>query len=546
MTFDAGSRGVVNSSDARGGSLRMANPGDWDSLDTGDTYYGYSWNFARLYSRTLVTYSSAPGAEGATLVPDLASELGKSSDGGKTWTYALKDGLTFQDGAPITSADVKYAVERSLDKETFPHGPTYFNEFLADVPDGFSVYESDTGLSSIETPDEKTIVFHLNRAFAGFDYLAALPVTAPVPQAKDTGTRYQEQYVSSGPYKFESYEIAESFTLVRNDAWDPATDQVRGGLPDRIEMSLNVDPDDLDQRLLSGDLDLDVANRGLGSAARAQVLADPERKKQADAAATAKTWFTSINGEVAPFDKLECRQAVMYAVDRTGYQAAFGGPIGGGDVATGLLPPSIPGHRAIDAYPVSTPTGDLEKAEQALAACGRPDGFETSYSYRNEIPVEKAAGEALQAALARVGITVTLKGYPQSDYTALYAGKPSFAKKENLGLLANGWIADWPDGYGFLAQLVDSRVIRESGGAYNFSVRDPQIDAMIDAAVSELDDNAARKDWAAIDAKVVEDAWVYPGVWSKSLLYRPKSLTNVFVSSGFGGYDFAALGVDPN
>ncbi len=140
---------------------------------------------------------------------------------------------------------------------------------------------------------------------------------------------------------------------------------------------------------------------------------------------------------------------------------------------------------------------------------------------------------------------MTLKGYPQSDYTALYAGKPSFAKKENLGLLANGWIADWPDGYGFLAQLVDSRVIRESGGAYNFSVRDPQIDAMIDAAVSELDDNAARKDWAAIDAKVVEDAWVYPGVWSKSLLYRPKSLTNVFVSSGFGGYDFAALGVDP-
>src|SRR5881628_109103 len=70
--------GVHNPSDQKGGTLRFANAGDWDSLDPADTYYAYSWNFVRLYGRSLVMFKSAPGADGATLVPDLADSLGKS------------------------------------------------------------------------------------------------------------------------------------------------------------------------------------------------------------------------------------------------------------------------------------------------------------------------------------------------------------------------------------------------------------------------------------------------------------------------------------
>src|SRR4051794_26882716 len=68
--------GINNPSDARGGTLRFANSGDWDSLDPANTYYTYAWNFARLYGRSLVTFKSAPGADGADLVPDLAESLG--------------------------------------------------------------------------------------------------------------------------------------------------------------------------------------------------------------------------------------------------------------------------------------------------------------------------------------------------------------------------------------------------------------------------------------------------------------------------------------
>ncbi len=75
-------------------------------------------------------FKSAPGEEGATLVPDLAEALGVPSADAKTWTYKLREGVKFEDGTPVTRKDVKYAVERSLDKTTFPNGPTYFNDFL--------------------------------------------------------------------------------------------------------------------------------------------------------------------------------------------------------------------------------------------------------------------------------------------------------------------------------------------------------------------------------------------------------------------------------
>src|SRR5829696_9179447 len=112
--FNAATTSVVNPSETKGGTLKFANPGDWDSLDPGETYYAYAWNFARLYGRSLLMFKSAPGKEGNTLVPDLAEGLGQSSDDGKTWTYKLRKGVKFEDGTEVTSKDVKYAVLRSV------------------------------------------------------------------------------------------------------------------------------------------------------------------------------------------------------------------------------------------------------------------------------------------------------------------------------------------------------------------------------------------------------------------------------------------------
>jgi peptide/nickel transport system substrate-binding protein len=546
--FDAANGGkVFNPSTKKGGTLKFANAGDWDSLDPADTYYGYAWNFGRLYWRTLTMFKSAPGGEGNEVVPDLAESLGQPSEDGKTWTYKLREGLKYEDGTAITSKDVAYGVARSFDKETFPNGPTYLNELLDWPKDYKGPYKSKGAdiSSAIETPDDRTIVFHLKQPFGGFDYLAQMSPTAPVPEAKDTGVKYREHVIASGPYKFEGDAPAgQNFALVRNENWDPNTDPNRPALPDRVEVQVNVNPDDLDNRLINGDVHVDIAGTGVQPAALAKVLPDPALKARTDNPTLPRLWYVSIPSTVPPLDNVHCRKAILFAADRTGYQAAYGGPLSGGEVATNLLPPIIPGFEKIDLYPSQDYKGDVAKAKEELEACGKPDGFETNIAYRAERPKEKATAESLQESLARVGIKLTLKPYPQGEYFAQYAGNPGFVKKNNIGLATNGWGADWNDGYGFLQQIVDSRVIRETGGSSNISVRSPEVDKLIDQALSETDTAAREKLWAQIDRQVMDEAMILPGVWAKSLLLRGKGLTNVFISDSQAMYDYVGLGVE--
>ncbi|MDQ1537289.1 MAG: peptide/nickel transport system substrate-binding protein [Actinomycetota bacterium] len=536
---------VFKPSSTKGGTLRFGMSGDWDSVDTGDTYYALSWNFLRNYARTLVVFKAAPGAEGTKLVPDLAETLGVPTDGAKTWTYKLRDGVKFEDGTAITSKDIKYAVARQLDKDTFPNGPTYLNDFLKDVPKGYSVYKDKNldSLKSIDTPDAKTIVFHLKTAFSGFDYFAQLPATAPVPVAKDTGAKYKEHVVSSGPYMFETVQLGKKYALKRNPSYDPKTDPDSGrlALPDKITVELGLNAPDIDNRLIAGDLDVDIAGTGVQAATQGKILGNAALKAKTDSAASARIWYTQLNVDVPPFNNIDCRKAVLLATDKTGYQRAYGGATGG-DIATSLIPPVVPGHKAIDLYEAKAkPQGDIPAAKAALAKCGQPSGFETNISYRSERPKEKATAESLQQSLSKVGIKLTIKAYPTADYTKLYAGKVDFAKKNDLGLIVYGWGADWPDGFGFMSQIVDSRVIKASGNT-NLGVKIPAVDAGIDKALATTDITARNAIWGDVDQTVMENAAVLPGVWSKGLLFRPDNLTNVFVNNGFSQYDYTAMG----
>jgi peptide/nickel transport system substrate-binding protein len=544
--FGAADGKIFKASDAKGGTLRYANSGDWDSLDPADTYYGYSWNFIRNYGRGLVAFKSAPGAEGNKLAPDLAESLGTPSNDAKTWTYKLRKGVKYEDGTEVKSKDVKYAVLRSTDKTTFPNGPTYLNDFLA-LPDGYKgpyVDPNVDGITAIETPDDYTIKFNLKSSFSGFDYFMGLPASIPVPQAKDTGTKYKEHVISTGPYKFDTNELGKKFTLVRNENYDPATDPATGRKPlaDKIEVELNVNADDVDNRLQSGDLDISIEGTGVQPAGQAKVLNDPTLKAKADNPTSARTWFTVLNSDVAPLDNIDCRKAVLYAADKSAYQRSYGGATGG-TIATSLMPPVIPGARKIDLYEaLDKPEGDLDKAKEHLTKCGKPDGFSTNISYRSERPKEKATAEALQQALGRINVKLEIKPYPLADYTKLYVGKPDFAKNNGIGLIIYGWGADWNDGFGFMQQIVDSRTIRPGGGNTNLGIRIPAVDAKVDEALKETDTAKRESLWADTDQLVMENAAALPGIWTKGLLFRPDTLTNVFVTEAFGMYDYSAIG----
>jgi peptide/nickel transport system substrate-binding protein len=547
-SYGAGITSVVNSSSATGGTLTFAESSTPDSFDPGNTYFAWVWDFSRLYATPLVTYRSCPGNCGQQLVPGTATSLGQVSDNGLVWTYHLKHGLKFEDGTPVTAEDVKYAVERTYDRSVLANGPTYFPVLLAD-PSYPGPYKDRAknlmGLTSVTTPDAYTIQFHLQHPFPDFNYVVAIPQTAPVPPDKDTGSNYQLHPLSTGPYMFESYQPGKQAVLVRNPNWTPNEDTQARQLVSKIVINLNVNADEIDSGLMSGAIDIDAGGAGVQAAARAEILSNPSLRKDADDALSGFLYFAYINTKVPPLNNLACRQAIEYAADKTDQQTAYGGPQVGGQIASTVVPPNILGYSQFDLYDaLSDPAGNLAKAKAALDACGQPNGFTVGLGYRSDRPTDVAAAQSLQAALGRVGINVQLHGFPSGTYYTGFAGSPSYVQRHDLGIDLGGWAADWPDGYGFLDELTNGNAISSSGNVNIEQLNDPVINKLFtEAASPTLTQAQETAIWPKIDLQVMKDAGILPEVYAKSLLYRNPAVTNVYVEDEYGMYNYAVLGV---
>jgi len=546
--FNAGVTGVVNSSTKKGGTVTFDNSSAPDSTDAGGTYYAFNLNFTRLYATPLTTYKSCGGSCGQQVVPALATSLGTATNNNKTWTFHLKSGVKFEDGSPVTSSDVKYAVERTFDRTVLPNGPSYFASLLAGnastYPGPFKDRAKNLmGLTSVTTPDPTTIVFQLKQPFGDFNYVVAFPQSAPVPPAKDKGTNYQLHPLSTGPYMFQSYQLNKQYTLVPNPQWNPSWDPQVKQLPSKIIVNLNVNANDIDNRLLAGDIQVDQAGSGVQAAARARILSNPTLKSNSDNPVNGFMWFYYINTKVAPLNNVHCRMAVEYAVNKTEMQTAYGGPYGG-NIASTAIPPTVIGYSKFDMYNALTkPGGDTAAAKQQLQQCGQPNGFNVNIAYRSDRPREVSSSQALQASLATVGIKATLKGYTAANYYGNFAGVPNYVHSHNLGLLAGGWGPDWPDAYGWGWALFDGGSIVPAGNTNIAELNDPAVNNLflqLEAATTDSDRVSISEQ---IDKKVMADAVMLPAVYSKALLYRPPNLTNVYVQTYYGMYDYSALGM---
>jgi len=542
--YNAGNTSVVNASTKPGGTVKYELSDAPDSFDPGNTYYAFMWDFSRLYARPLVTFETKPGADGLKLVPDLATSLGTPSNGGKTWTYTLRQGVKYQDGTEVTSADVKYAVERSnYAPAVISNGPTYFNANLVDNPTPYAgPYKDPTGnLASIQTPDKYTIVFNLKAPFADFDYLVSNPQTAPVPQAKDTGADYVKNIQSTGPYMFKSYVDGKSAVLVKNPNWSATTDPLRTQLPNEIDITMGVEQATVDQDLLAGSITGDLTGAGVLAATQPAILTDPTKKANADDALSGALVYMTLNTTVKPLDNLDCRKAVEYAVDKLSVQNVLGGPVRG-QIATTLLPPNVTGYTKYDLYPSTNESGDIAKAKDELTKCGQPNGFTTALSARSDRPNEINAATSIQASLKKVGINVTIQQYPSGKYFSDFAGAPAFASSHDLGMSMMAWAADWPTGYGFLDQIIDGATIKASGNTNISSLNDSNINSMLNAAIQNTDTTARNKAWGDIDKAAMADAAIVPLTYRLDLLYRPPNATNVYVTPAYGMYDYLTMG----
>ncbi|MDJ0384414.1 ABC transporter substrate-binding protein [Streptomyces sp. G-G2] len=528
----------------RGGTLNVLNNEPQSDFDPARLYTSGGGNVPSLVFRTLTTRNREDGAAGAKVVPDLATDTGKANADATEWTYTLKDGLAYEDGSPITTADIKYGIERSFAAE-LSGGAPYLRDWLVGGDTYQGPYkDGGKGLDSIVVPDAKTIVFKLRKPEGEFPFVATQTQFAPVPKAKDTGVTYEEHPVSSGPYKVVKNEgDGEHLVLERNGNWDPRTDEERKAYPDRIDVRSGLDAAVINQRLSTSsgpDAAAITTDTNLGPAELAQIGSDKNLAARVGTGHFGYINYLAFNPKVAPFDNPKVRQAISYAINRTSVINAAGGSALAEPATTFLPEREAFGHSAYDHFPAGR-TGDPVKAKQLLAEAGFKDGLTITltHSTAQNRQTSPEVATAVQQALAAAGITVKLEGLETNAFN-----ERRWDVKNTPGFFLSRWGADWPSGGPFLAPIFDGRQIVTNGSNYNHAqLDDPAVNAEIDEIAKLTDLTAAGKRWGALDKKVGEQALDVP-------LFHPvykrlvgKDVKGVVISDWTGVLDISQVSV---
>ncbi|WP_327168751.1 ABC transporter substrate-binding protein [Streptomyces subrutilus] len=542
-TAKAGPAGAAGAPQ-KGGTLTVLNNEPQSDFDPARLYTSGGGNVPSLVFRTLTTRNREDGAAGAKVVPDLATDLGRPNADATEWTYTLKDGLKYEDGSPITTADIKYGIERSFAAE-LSGGAPYLRDWLVGGESYEGPYkDGGKGLDSIVVPDPKTIVFKLRKPEGEFPFVATQTQFTPVPKAKDTGVTYEEHPVSSGPYKVvKNTGDGETLLLERNEHWDPKTDEERKAYPDTIDVRSGLDAAVINQRLSTSsgpDAAAVTTDTNLGPAELAQIGSNKELEARVGTGHFGYVNYLAFNPKVAPFDNPKVRQAIAYAVNRTSVVNAAGGSALAEPATTFLPEREAFGFTPYDHFPAGR-TGDPAKAKELLKEAGFADGLTITLTHSNaqNRQTSPEIATAVQQALAAAGITVKLEGLETNAFN-----EARWDVKNTPGFFISRWGADWPSGGPFLAPIFDGRQIVTNGSNYNHAqLNDPAVNAEIDEIAKLTDLAAAGKRWGALDKKIGEQALDVP-------LFHPvykrlvgKDVKNVVISDWTGVLDISQVSV---
>jgi peptide/nickel transport system substrate-binding protein len=533
----------------KGGALTFLVDGEqFNHLDPQRNYTGEDLAFATGYMhRTLVQYAlSADSAESGKLVTDLATDLGTSSEGGKVWSFTLKDGMKFEDGTPITCAEVAYGVSRTFATDIITDGPTYAISLL-DIPkddDGTSAYKGPydgTGQELFDkavtcSEDGKTVTFNLANPAADFNYTTTLTAFSPVPKAADTGEKYDDKPLSSGPYKIEEYTKGTTLKLVRNDQYDPATDDSgRGAYPDTVEVKFAVPLSVSTQRIIADSgADQTTTTKGLDidPAQLAAVFNDPKFEDRRFNDYDPYSYYHAVNVKKVP--NVEHRKAIAAAYPRSDLLTIAGGNFAG-DLADGVIKPNL----AIDYQPSGMWTGllganipdngDPELAKKFIADSGEPMP-ELTFDYGKTEVGDKAAA-AIVTALEKAGIKVTPNPLDPGGYYGIVMDPDKAGS-----IMVAGWGPDWLN-----ASTVIPELFTPNGG-FNLSLfDDPEFTKASDEAKLIADRTAQGAAWAELNKQAMAEVLVVPTRFGKSQGIVGSKIGGAYMWAPYGSWPYAAM-----
>jgi peptide/nickel transport system substrate-binding protein len=448
--------------------------------------------------------------------------------------------------------------------------------------------KTDT-ISGIETPDDKTIIFHLDSPAGDFQYRVAMPAVGPIPtEVTDCFTKagdYGRYLIATGPYMIEGsdqlditscdtmkaisgFNPEKFLHMVRNPNYDPATDspEVRSNYPDRFEFAINSNADDIFAQVKESIIDEALAGE-TGKQIK-EYTEDEDLTNLIKFNPDDSNFYLSMNLTQPPFDDIHVRKAMNFVMDKAGLIRAWGGPLVG-DPATHTLVPSLapPELDGYDPYPSPDFAGDataaMEEMKQSKYDTDQ-DGICDAPECKGVINImgttarDKGMIPVIEASAAKIG--VEFKTRQVDDPYSLI-----FVPTEKIPFTGTaGWGKDYPDAFTYFLYLFDGRSItpeftyneplvglteeqaQEIGIDYPADGV-PSVDAGIDECIAIADSTERLTCWGNLTKVMMEEIvpWV-PFIWRNATTIIAPSVTSWAFDQATGNSAWVHVAVDPS
>lgn len=415
-----------------------------------------------------------PTSDGG-FIPAVASDY-IISDDAKTYTFTLRDGITFHDGTPVTIEDVKYSIDR-----------------YAEIQGESSAFSSL--VDSVEVQDDKTLVVNLKESYSEFLPMMTIAI---IPQSNEDPAGNP---IGTGPFKYVSYTPGQNLELEKYDGY------WQEGVPslDSVEFKFIADVDTAFVELQAGTIDI----LKYLTSAQAETLGDDYNIVQGSMNLVHAMY---LNSAYEPLSKTEVRQALCYAVDRDAINNfIFGGKshIIGSHMIPAMSKYYEPEAETVYSY-------DPEKAKELLADAGYADGFDLEITVPSSYSQHVDSAQIIADELSQVGVNVTLNQVEWSTWLQdVYKGGNFQATVIGFdGTLAP---SDWLKKY----------VTDDAKNFMHYS--NTEYDDVFNTAYTTVDDDVKVENYKKAQMILAEDA---------AAVYIEDPANLVAVSKKFGGYTF--------
>jgi peptide/nickel transport system substrate-binding protein len=512
----------------RGGTLHVdMGVGSPDFLDPAYAYSPTSWRVLSMTNDGLVGFRRVGGPGGAQLVPDLATAIPVPADGGRTYTFTLRQGIRYSNGHPVEPEDIKTAIERLL-SASHPIPPTQ-GYFAADIAGASRCAPGKPcRLSGIVTDrSSRTITFHLTAPDPDFLMKLALPVAYAVPAGMSPSRR--DTVPATGPYRIASYSAKDRvIELVRNSRFSEWSEDAQpSGFPAAIRITWPPDalpPEQVFSRLTSdvetGRTDVAIFPSSPPVPGQALDQLTTRYPNQVRLILEPATWYFFLNTRVPPFDDTRVRQAVATAFDRD----TFGHLLTPEYTTTcNILPPGYSGYQRGCPYRGDALTR-LEKGKALVRAAGKTGARIVVWTPE---PVA-VRSRYMVSLLDSLGFHASLHAVPASRIFEYFTSLFDPRKRVQTGYI--GWSADYPSSLAFFQQQLSCAGVtgnpKTSTNVSEFC--DHRIDAEIDHAsqVQVVDPPRATLLWQKVERDLLAAAPMIPSYNGRAIVFLSKRTGN--------------------